>query len=350
VRGGRDAATLVEVLVSIFVMGIGLMALLVLFPLGAMRMAQAIQDQRASDSARNAQAIASFWQLRKSTNLVPTPASAAGDAFLSPPPSASPYPGVDPEGPTYPVFVDAIGYESSGTLWVGYAGALFPPVGAIPRRSTNFVRGNPVPGVAALRWFSLLDDLNFELDGKPKVTVPPSGIERYNLYSWAYLLQRPRSRDESVTHLSVVVYKQRPLSLTGGLTLPEYIYDTSYDTSTNLVILDYSATGVAPNLKSGDWILDSTPVTTVGAQEYYGAAVVPPALAPFAYRTAHGNFYRVVSATEVAGNKIEIEVQQPLRGFPPNQVTAGYCIFLEGVIEVFDKNTGWKSPPNPAVP
>jgi hypothetical protein len=47
----RPAVTLTEVLIAIFLMGIGLMAILSLFPLGASQMAQALQDQRAAEAA-----------------------------------------------------------------------------------------------------------------------------------------------------------------------------------------------------------------------------------------------------------------------------------------------------------
>src|SRR5437879_2466574 len=54
----RSGATLTEVLVAIFIMAIGLLALLTLFPLGALSMAQAIKDGRTAQSSRNAFAIA----------------------------------------------------------------------------------------------------------------------------------------------------------------------------------------------------------------------------------------------------------------------------------------------------
>lgn len=49
--------TLLEVLAAIFVMGIGLLALLTLFPLGALEMAQAINDDRTAAIAANARAF-----------------------------------------------------------------------------------------------------------------------------------------------------------------------------------------------------------------------------------------------------------------------------------------------------
>src|SRR2546421_11874148 len=50
----RSGTTLVEVLMAIFIMGIGLMALLTLFPMGALQMAQALKDQRAAEEAASA--------------------------------------------------------------------------------------------------------------------------------------------------------------------------------------------------------------------------------------------------------------------------------------------------------
>jgi prepilin-type N-terminal cleavage/methylation domain-containing protein len=54
----RNGTTLVEVLVAIFIMGIGLLAILSLFPLGAVQMAQALKDQRAAEAAANSAAYA----------------------------------------------------------------------------------------------------------------------------------------------------------------------------------------------------------------------------------------------------------------------------------------------------
>jgi hypothetical protein len=52
-----SGVTLVEVLAAIFVMAIGLLSLLALFPLGALSMAQAIKDDRAATIAARADAF-----------------------------------------------------------------------------------------------------------------------------------------------------------------------------------------------------------------------------------------------------------------------------------------------------
>ena len=54
----RQGVTLLEVLITIFIMGIGMLALLVLFPLGAVNMARALRDDRAAGSAVTAENIA----------------------------------------------------------------------------------------------------------------------------------------------------------------------------------------------------------------------------------------------------------------------------------------------------
>src|SRR5437879_4934660 len=59
----RNAVTLTEVLIAIFVLSIGLLALLSLFPLGAAQMAQALKDQRSAEAAAIAGAHArGIWK------------------------------------------------------------------------------------------------------------------------------------------------------------------------------------------------------------------------------------------------------------------------------------------------
>jgi prepilin-type N-terminal cleavage/methylation domain-containing protein len=53
----RPGVTLLEVLVAIFIVAVGLLALLVLFPLGVLSMAQAIEDDRAAALAADSVAL-----------------------------------------------------------------------------------------------------------------------------------------------------------------------------------------------------------------------------------------------------------------------------------------------------
>src|SRR4051812_36179237 len=59
----RPAVTLVEVLIAIFVMALGLMSILALFPVAAVQMSQALKDQRSAECAANAAAwIRMAWK------------------------------------------------------------------------------------------------------------------------------------------------------------------------------------------------------------------------------------------------------------------------------------------------
>src|SRR5437667_12615622 len=66
----RKGATLVEVLIAIFVMAIGLMALMALFPLGAFRMSGALQDSRASQVGNAASALATARTIRQDSSVL----------------------------------------------------------------------------------------------------------------------------------------------------------------------------------------------------------------------------------------------------------------------------------------
>ena len=54
----RRAITLLEVLTAIFIMGVGMLAILTLFPLGALNMARALRDDRAGHIAHTAGSLA----------------------------------------------------------------------------------------------------------------------------------------------------------------------------------------------------------------------------------------------------------------------------------------------------
>src|SRR5438874_168919 len=96
----RTAATLIEVLVAIFVMSVGLLALLTLFPLGALSMAQAIKDDRTAHAAANADAIALARDVRHDPSLLrPT------DQFVN----VAGLPAANLDGPSYPIYVDPLG-------------------------------------------------------------------------------------------------------------------------------------------------------------------------------------------------------------------------------------------------
>src|SRR5260370_23618880 len=100
----RGGITLIETLVAIFIMAIGLLALLTLFPLGALSMAQAIKDDRVAQGAQQADALANALNARNDANALYQSGFSNGGAGALP---------ADWGGPSYPVYVDAWGRRTN---------------------------------------------------------------------------------------------------------------------------------------------------------------------------------------------------------------------------------------------
>jgi hypothetical protein len=317
----RDATTLVEVLVAIFVMALGLLTLLTLFPLGALSMGQAIRDDRTAHAAANAAAIAEARNIRQDPNVIRAfdNQSRAGSASQVPPP--------DPSGPSYPVYVDPLGFQLGQRQLgnVSYGGKNY----GCPRVAPTFVSG----AADIARWFGSLDDMEFLKSGPAgtPVTVQigtAARLERTNQYSWCYLVSRPRSSLPSVADVAVVVYSGRPTQLPLG----EHPYGpVAFDRTSNFVDVPY--TGDKPPIRKGSWILDATMVAPMGGGANGRQLQAEP----------HGYFYRVVGVTDASG-VLRLELQTPPRAssMARNGQPYGVLLVLEDAVEVFEKGPGWQ--------
>jgi hypothetical protein len=309
----RPAVTLIEVLIAVFVTAVGLLALLALFPIGALSMYQAIKDSRCAQAAINGNGILNSinpvtgQQLRTDPAIAPTAPIPPLSPFLGGP--AWNLPGPLTTGPGYPVYVDPIGFLAGSNS----IGNLIP---GIPRVSPSFITSVP----QCFRWFSLADDLTFAQNGT--VSVSSSNLlEREDRYTWAYMMHLvDASKVQTGTWLpsyvncTIVVYSGRPQSVVN-----ENVYqNVSLAANSNTIQLNYG--GSRPSIRAGGWVLDATVVDATGA--------VDP----------HGDFYRVVSVTDdpVSANTVNLELQTPIK----HNSTAGVIIVMEGVAEVFEKSTG----------
>src|SRR5947209_15103932 len=100
----RRGVTLLEVLTAIFIMGIGLLALLTLFPLGALSMARAVRDDRAAAAGANASALAIAFDLRNDSTVTTALTQNPPNGFTAPASTA----------PSFPVYVDPFYATSLG--------------------------------------------------------------------------------------------------------------------------------------------------------------------------------------------------------------------------------------------
>jgi Tfp pilus assembly protein PilV len=288
----RAGVTLIEVLVSLFVVALGLLALLTLFPLGALTMAQAIRDDRVAQTAANAVAILKGQDVFSDANVV----NVLGNGATATTPTV--------------VYLDPVGYQA----YPGAAQSQVGGVAGIPRCTTSAIQAASGQTKTALihAWFSNLDDLTFTHDGT-RLGVPAddqgqpaatSGnpIVREGRYTWAALLRRPRSGDPA-TEVSIVVYSGRGLNLNAGLTPAG---ETPYNVAGaggKVVTVSYSG-GTVPDIRPGAWILDNTP--------------------------QHGTFYRVTGIS-VQATTVDFELQEPLKSIPTQ------VVLFDNVAEVLVK-------------
>ena len=228
----RSGITMTEVLITIFVLAIGLLALLTLFPLAALNMQQAIQDDRVGHAVACACGQADMCNDFRPANDTPGAqrnpqigTTLAAQYFRSN--------GALDDGPSNPVYVDPIGTRAGGSTanWVGGQS------GAIPRVLSPWLNQSPTPTYARLnpiltpglqgtpqyliQGFILTDDMVFDQNGIP-AGLANGGLERQGNYSWAYMLRRPRTAFGGVVDVTVVVYVGRAvygLTTNGGETL-----------------------------------------------------------------------------------------------------------------------------------
>lgn len=303
----RPAVTLMEVLIAMFIMAIGMMALMVLFPVGAVSMAQALKDDRCATASYVSENVAIATNLRY------------GDANVNGTNPAMPNTGF----PSTVLPTPAQSTALSGLLYVdpyGVQGLLGPLGGTIQRISPFFITsGGRLAPQLTDRWFSLQDDVSFNLSGMADTSNTGGLIDRGRHYSFAYLLRRnPPVLPPPGFTLSpmytvqsyAVVYHGRPVS---SLT-QEPNYNTAGTVGTNsLVVSPTSPNPWPPNIKRGGWILD--PV--------------------------NGYFYRVTNLSEISTPPtLSVEVQQNLRGLPGGSIAT--ITVMENVAEVFDKGVGWQ--------
>jgi hypothetical protein len=268
--------------------------------------------------------------------------------------------------PSYPVFVDPIGWQGNAAnraqqLWLAGAFPIQLPtnngnrLGLIPRRPLYvpdpvrpghpWVQLGPTgPAGSSLRevqrilsQFTLVDDLSFNYDGTPDLDNDPSTgaavdgakaaalpVQRQGRYSWAYLVRRLHNDDSNRARasVSVVVYSGRSVDVPSNeAAYLGAIVQTSpgvYDLKQ--VTLTYAS---KPTVRRGGWVLDATLFDASGN-------VYP-----------QGFFYRVVNVDDSVPGQVTLELQTPLRATAtwamPAETATRVIVVLDNVVEVFQK-------------
>ena len=327
---------MVEVLMAIFVVGIGTLSILVLFPLGMQNSAQAIAHNQTALAAATAEALLEWRQVRVdpwvigvvpgqenfqpvTTALVP-PGSMY--EYLSQPPfftgvQIGVFDGLNVQGPSPPVFVDPLGQAVMSSFRVGEAKA----VGSlgIPRSAVSFAQS----AKDARRWFTLDNDASFAPNGAPELVA--GLVPRERQYSWAYVLKRPRFTEPRVAECTIVVFRRRPLIgpnetvLTGPAADQGRIF-TRGETTASVLWTPSLA------LRPGFWIFDATALDLASARKL-------GLVSQF-----NGYFYQVVHVSDPVrvGSEIvqEFEISRPAKDH-------GYVgVLFNGIVHVIEKGAG----------
>ncbi len=332
----RTGLTLIEVLVAILIMGVGLLAVMTLFPLGLLNYGQAMQDDRVAQAAANAAAIANAMDLRHDVNIIAAfPGGAPNAVYLDP-------------------WYAQIGQATLANV--------------IPRKGVRFPQqANPgwvVWPQPYQQWFSLLDDRTFTEDGLPEGTqVPPpnprtlgSVNRNAGYYSWSYMLRRQQIGDAFFTDMAIVVYKGRETDVANGETL--------YQSAGNQAVIgpaSWAHFGVPIPMWSNTTIRFQAPWGNNTVLVRPGGNQIPIRKTGWILDPTTAQFYRVVNIVQNTGSPTllpsppfqpgttvntgdyVLETQTPLRAPQGNSdYTVTSILVMENVAEVIEKGFGWE--------
>ena len=329
----RSGVTLIEVLVAIFVASIGLLALLALFPVGALSMRQALKDSRCAQCSINGFALFKSMKIGQDSALTSLTTDPFADGFALPNIYGQ-RPAALPNGPSYPVYIDPLGASIKS----------FNPLGTynhLPLPTAIDIATNPYPRILRggrelpaqwtfqimNRWFSVLDDINFDPlnpanPGQPCIALR-GNFTRDPRYTFAYMVRRPYSGNPTCFDVTIVVYAGRAINTTMGSTEEQAFNQVSFTQGSTMVKVPFS--GTQPAIKPGGWILDASMYDSNN-----GDNVSP-----------QGYFYRVVDVINNGDSTLTLEFQTPARqsSNSANVAHQGMLIVLDNVAEVFEKRS-----------
>jgi hypothetical protein len=336
------------------------LAILALFPIGAVSMARAINQNRAADHASNSDAVLRYyWKnawidrqygggVRNSTLEA---YAASGEEMLvllerRPGYNLANSPDIlaTSQQPSFVVVVDPIGYQTQQSF--GPANRL--NIGGqptLPARSTLFAAEADVakPYRTRARLTTLLDDMSWDKNGEPANLT--GQLERGGRYNVAWVIQRPRNSTPHEVKVTVLVYAGRSPTDTPSSETTFAAHTLNYDPNAepkpNTINVPLGGQST-PNVRKGGWVGFSLNCWPHPHPPQVPAGVQYPTL----------DFYRVSAVTEDPGNggQIILEFEQPLRSYDVTTLTGyqgpanghrldGTVIFFDNLVEVFDRGT-----------
>lgn len=334
----RSAVTLMEVLVATFILSIGLISVIAMFPVGARNMIESVKNERTAQGAHNADNLLRVswkdWHMKPDGSLrsdqelyayrFPLFYFDAQGIFPPPANPALPYMNQIPNADTgisHTVFIDPIGYQTQALNGVNYQNY----IGGI----NQFIQRIPHPdafGKQNYRMACLPDDKTFAPSGEP--AVPGGQVDRGYRYNYAWMLRRPNNTVKSEAQLWVLAFDGRSYN---DVAAQEVVFqnDTSAAANPNpgfyrfndesTVNMNFSNTGVRPPLKKGSWIMVATQFTVNGVPRWFV------------------EFSRVIAIDEpTLGQQLVLGLEQPI-GYAGSPGNGQYIVIFEHLAEVFSR-------------
>lgn len=324
----RAGFSLVEVLVALFIMAIGLIALLTLFPLGAVQMGHASRDDRSQQACLQADGkLRELWRRQVLEG-------AGADAFytaMDDPDGAGALPPVGrfERRVSYPVFLDPVGYQSYGLAKrLSLAGN-----NTIPRHQHPNVLALPLPlqFQGAVRLASLTDDMEFAADGTPAdrdglaVSSTGNNILRAGRFNWAAVLQRPGDANPYVAEMKILVFDRR----SPGVDPPDNEMRFTVNVTPGQVQVAIPQGNETLGLRVGSWIMDGTVTNDADGNGTTGDTI------------RNANFYQVAAVNDTNVGSTVVELRTPiLRPRGEANPTLAYnadLFFFRELIDVYDR-------------
>ena len=318
----RPGLSLLEVIVALFVMALGMISLLTLFPLGAIQMGQALRDARAAETCSQADTLTRLWW---QAEVVERPGT-EDPAFLvldNPGGTLTALAATD-QTASYPVAIDPIGWQARVSVASRFSFA--QPVGGLfPRRTTRVIATSANPAAASFRAATMMDDITFNEQGLPdtaSTTVTVGGlptIARQGRYNWAAVIQRPVNANRYVADLKILVFDGRSPGIAPADAERVYSPTAGAMPGTSQIVLNVGATP-PDHLRAGNWIMDGT-LTNAGVG------------APVGIRNAVWYRIQTIDKESLPGAYI-LDLQTPL--IRAVTTTTQIHVF-KGLLEVFDR-------------
>ena len=282
----RKGITLLEVLMAIFIMGIGMVSVFAIFPVAALMMGQAIEKYQINEVVNNTQSnfdADALEFVKNQPNWIYSKGAVLNPIFAG-------------NSPQYLFLDQAAGFSGVRRL----ADLPFPGTSGIP---VAYINGGVSPALPAQineRYFTSNFDIELDESGRA-ATTPPASVGRYSV---SFLLEKKPPLDNPLpSRRYMLVYKGR-----------------------SQTFADFPWEAVTTNVASAPNLINPTP----GALDYKKQGWIMT----FNSVTGNRSFHQITAVNPNGSGGIELEVK-PKLGTDANNV-----YLLSDVVRVIDMGAG----------